>query len=302
VGRRVQGAADEASLRLAGASLRLRVGDETIATASGKALARSGNVPLVIVNRFGRGRTIFLNLEVGDYCYRRLQPDSGSSLPGLVEGILGLAEVRPAVRVLDKDGKRLPGTEIVTFSNGAVEHVAIFRNPQYDDGGWEDHPTMTAPGWAGTIDNSLFEKEAEVTIEWTNPNQSYDVRNHRDLGAIAVHKTTLSPWEPLVFTRSPQPIPKLHVELKPQARAGAMLDVTLTNEPSVNDPAFRVVRLEFETPSGGRYELYARNLLLRSTSHTERIPLACNDPKGRWRVHIRDVATGQSQEIGFDVV
>jgi hypothetical protein len=64
---------------------------------------------------------------------------------------------------------------------------------------------------------------------------------------------------------------------------------------------FRVVRLEFETPSGSRYELYARNVLLKSSPHTERIPLACNDPKGNWRAHIHDVATGQSQQISFGV-
>jgi hypothetical protein len=228
-----------------------------------------------------------------------LQANSGSSLPDLVEGILGLAGVHPSVRVLGSDGKRLPGTEVVTFSNGALEHVAIFRNPQFDDGGWEDHPTMTAPGWAGTIDNSLFEKEAEVTIEWKTSKQCYDVRSGRDLGAIAACKTTLSPWEPLVFTRSPQPVPKLHVEITPPARAGAPLEVTLTNEAAFPDQTFRAVRLEFETPSGDRYELYARNLLLKSTPHTERIPLACNDSKGRWRAHIQDVTTGQSQEVSF---
>jgi hypothetical protein len=63
---------------------------------------------------------IFLNLEVGGYCYERLQANSASSLPDLVEGILGLAELHPKVRVLGSDGKRLPGTEVVTFSNGPV--------------------------------------------------------------------------------------------------------------------------------------------------------------------------------------
>ena len=301
-GREVRGVANEGSLHIEGAPLQLYVGDETIKASNGKPLAQSGAVPLVIVSRFGQGRAIFLNLEVGGYCYERLQANSASSLPDLVDGILGLAEVRPKVRVLGSDGKRLPATEVVTFSNGPVEHVAIFRNPQFDDGGWEDHPTMTAPGWAGTIDNSLLEKEAEVTIVWKTSKQCYDVRNRQDLGTIPSYKTTLSPWEPLVFTRSPQPVPKLRVDLAPQAKAGAMLEVTLTNETAVPDPMFRVVRLEFETPSGDRYELYARNLLVRSSPHKERIPLACNDPKGRWRLHVHDLATGQSQDMPFSVV
>jgi hypothetical protein len=297
----IRGVANEGSLHLEGKALQLRLGDATVTATNGKALARSGDVPLIIVSRFGQGRAIFLNLEVGDYAYERLQSKSGSSLPDVVEGILGLADVHPRVRVLGSDGKRLPGTEAVIFSNGPVEHVAIFRNPQFDDGGWEDHPTMTAPGWAGTIDNSLLEKEAEVTIEWKTSRQCYDVRNRKDLGATASCKATLSPWEPLVFTRSPQPVPGLHVEITPQAQAGGPLEVTLTNRTAFPDQTFRVVRLEFETPSGDRYELYARNLLVKSTPHIERIPLACNDPKGRWRAHIHDVATGQSQEVSFVV-
>jgi hypothetical protein len=183
-----------------------------------------------------------------------------------------------------------------------VEHVAIFRNPQFDDGGWEDHPTMTVPGWAGTIDNSFLEKEAEVTIDWGAARQCYDVLSCRDLGTIASCKAILNPWEPLVFTRSPQPVPKLRVEITPKAQAGAALEVTLKNETAFHAQTFRVVRLEFETPSAERYELCARNLLVRSAPHTERIPLACNDPKGRWRAHVQDVATGQSQQVSFGVV
>ena len=160
---------------------------------------------------------------------------------------------------------------------------------------------MTAPGWAGRIDNSFLEKEAEVAIEWKTSSQCYDVRTGRDLGVMLAHKTILSPWEPLVFTRSPQPVPKLRAEITPEVKAGAIAALTFTNESAVQDSMFRVVRLDFETPSGEIYELYARNLLLRSASHTERIPLACNDPKGRWRVHIRDIATGQSQEVSFVV-
>ena len=96
-------------------------------------------------------------------------------------------------------------------------------------------------------------------------------------------------------------MPKLRVEITPQAKAGAPLEVTLTNETAFPDQTFRVVRLEFETPSGDRYQLYARNLLVKSTPHTERIPLACNDPKGRWRAHVQDVMTGQSQQVFFRV-
>ncbi|MCX6620959.1 MAG: beta-galactosidase trimerization domain-containing protein [Acidobacteria bacterium] len=299
-GDEVRGVADDGTLRLAGKPLRVRVGQAGIAVTQGKALARSGGVPLVIVNHFGQGRAIFLNLEVGDYCYERLQADSDRSLPDLLESILDSAGIRPAVRVLGKDGKRLPGTEVVVFGNGPVEHVAISRNPQFDDGGWEEHPTMTAPGWAGSIDNSLLEKDAEVTIEWAVAQQTYDLRKRADLGSIKTWKGTLNPWAPLVFTRSPRPVPTLNAEIPPRVSPGSVLELRLRNRSTFPGGA-RVVRLELETPSGQPYELYCRNILFKSEAHTEEIPLARNDPKGRWRARIHDVVTGHSQELSFEV-
>jgi hypothetical protein len=216
------------------------------------------------------------------------------------ESILESTGIRPPLHVLGSDGKRLPGTEIVVFGNGPVEHIAISRNPQFDDGGWEDHPTVTAPGWAGSIDNSQLEKEADITIEWPAPQPTYDVRKHAELGAIRTWRGTLSPWEPLVFTRAPQPVPALTAEVPARVKPGSALEFRLRNRFAFPGGA-RVVRLELLTPSGEPYDLYARNVLFRSEAHTEQIPIACNDPKGRWRVRIHDVATGHKQELSFEV-
>ena len=160
---------------------------------------------------------------------------------------------------------------------------------------------MKAPGWAGSIDNSLLEKDAEVTIEWKGARHAYDMRGRKELGVIESHKATLSPWEPLIFTLSTQPIPKLTIEVAPQVKAGAQLEIMLTSE-AIPAQSFRVVRLEVETPAGKSYELYERNLKLNGLPHRERISLAHNDPKGRWRISIRDVMTGHSQQVSFNVV
>ena len=127
----VQGVGSEGELNLEGKALReIRPGDATIVTTTGKALARSGDVPMVIVNQVGSGRAIFLNMEIADYAYLRLQPNSNSSLPDLSRRYPRVAaQVKPPLRVLAADGKRLPGTEVVTFANGSCEHVAIFQKP-----------------------------------------------------------------------------------------------------------------------------------------------------------------------------
>jgi Beta-galactosidase trimerisation domain len=306
----VTGTGNEGAVQLEGKQLHgLQPGDATVVAVSGKALAHSGDVPLVIVNKFGAGKAIFLNLEIADYAYLRLKGNSVSSLPELMESVFALADVKPLVRVLGPDGTRLPGTEIVRFSNGGAEQVAVFRNPQTDDGGFGAYPKLLAdsnvpdidPNLSVNIDNSLLEKEEEVTIAWNAAGQTCDVRTRKDLGQTSTVKTKLDPWSALIFTRSQQPLPALKVEIR-GAQAGAMAEVVLTGEGPLPDGTFRVVHLEFRTPTGESYELYARNVMLQSSPYAERIPFAVNDPKGNWKVIAHDLATGQVVEVPFELV
>jgi hypothetical protein len=296
------GRADKQSLHLRGKLLHVVPGDEAIGVTTGQALAQSGSVPLVVVNTFGQGKAVFLNLEISGYAYDRLQPDSLTNLPEIIEGVLGLAQIEPRVRVLGSDGKRLPGTEVVRFANGAYEHVAIFRNPQFDDGGWGSYPTCKAPGWAGEIDNAFFETPAPATINWSDSMHTYDVRARQEIGLTAKYQTVLDPWSPLVFSRTPAPVPQLRVETPEQLQAGNPLTMTLRDENPLPEATFRVLRLEFFTPDGRAYELYSRNVLVKSTPHTERFFFAHNDPKGRWQARVRDVMTGRPQDVPFKLV
>ncbi|MGH9616062.1 MAG: beta-galactosidase trimerization domain-containing protein [Acidobacteriaceae bacterium] len=306
----VQGTGNDGALQLEGKSLNeLQPADVTVVAVAGKALAHSGDVPLVIVNQYGAGRAIFLNLQVADYAYLRLKADSNTSLPELMESVFELAGIKPQVRVLGPDGKRVPGTEIVRFANGNCEQVAIFRNPQTDNGGWGAYPKLLAdssipvidPNLIGDIDNSLLEKTVDVSIEWTDAAQTYDVRGRKDLGKIGTLKASFNWWSPIVFTRSQQALPALRVNIK-NARAGEMAEIVISGEGALPDDTFRVVHLEFRTPSGEQYELYARNVLMQSSPYVERVPLAVNDPRGNWKVVSHDLMTGQVVETPFTLL
>jgi hypothetical protein len=298
-GSTVDGIENLDSLRLKGEKLNLLVGDETLSVTSGKALAQSGQVPLIVVNNYGRGEAVFLNVETARYPYDRLQPNSQTSLPDVLEALLRMAGIEPPVRVLDATGHRLPGTEVVRFANGAYEHVAVFRNPQFDDGGWGDLPTMPEREWAGSIDNSLLERDAQITLTWPTAMPTYDVRGKRELGEAARIQMLLDPWSPLVVTRAPQAVPPLRVEAPAEVQAGNPLMVTLRSEAALPEGTFRVVRLEFITPEGEAHDLYARNVRAEATVHQERFNLAYNDPTGRWQLNAHDLITGRVVQTAF---
>ena len=277
----------------------LPVAESSVVVAGGKAHGASGKGSTVIVNTFGSGRAVFLNLDVADYAAERLIGKSNSGLPELLEGVLSSAEIRPRVRVFGGDGKRVPGAEVVVFENGGCEHVAVFRNPQFDVEGLGDYAPIK-PGDSGEdVDNTFLEKAAQVSLEWPSPLPTYDVRRRQDLGAIQTYKTTLDPWWPLIFTRSPEPLPKLRLNTADKLPASRHLQVQLVNEGSLPAGTLRVVRLELDRPDGHPYELYSRNALLTSSSHVETIPLAHNDEKGEWRIRARDIATGQAIDSSF---
>ena len=152
-------------------------------------------MPLIVVNDFGKGKAVFMNVETGRYPYERLATQRDTSLPEVVEQIFGLWRTfEPSVRVLDAAGNRLPGTEVVRFANGAVEHVAVFRNPQFDDGGWGDLPTMTEREWAGSIDNSLSGKRRPShAVMVLGPSHLRCPRRRRDLGETAKVQLSSTP-------------------------------------------------------------------------------------------------------------
>ena len=298
-GNSVAGIGDFDSLRLKGEKLNLVVGDETLRVTSGRALGQSGEVPLMVVNAAGKGKTVFMNVDTGGYPYDRLQPAAATSLPKIVEQIFGLAEIEPPMRVVDSAGNRMPGTEIVRFSNGDLEHVAIFRNPQFDDGGWGSLPTKPERGWAGSIDNSYLEKDAEVTVLWPSALPTYDIRGKRDLGTAARLNLTLAPWSPLVLTRAAQPIAELEVHVPPDVQPGNPLIVTLQSRAALSEGTFRVIHFEFTTPAGKRRELYSRNVRMELLTHQERFDLAYNDPQGQWNLSAHDLATGRVMQVKF---
>jgi len=297
-----RGKANEGPLQLAGKDLgTIAAADGTLTTTTGRALAQCGEIPMIVVNEFGKGRAIYLNMDMSGYAFDRLNPNASATIPDIVDSILGMASIRPRVRVMGSDGKRLPGTEIVIFKNGVCEEVAIFRNPQLDDGGWGSYREKKSNwrDWTTDADNSVFEKEAAVTIEWESAIPTYDVRGKRDIGAIVSCKAILDPWEPLIFSRTPVALPKFHLAASPECSAGSSVEITLTTDGAHPEGTVRIVRLEFKDPSGNVLEFYSQNVMVSALPHTLRIPIAFNDPVGSWNVHGLDLMSGQSLQASF---
>jgi len=163
--------------------------------------------------------------------------------------------IEPQVRVLDASGNRLPGMEVVRFANRAYEHVAVFRNPQFDDVAGRICRLNRSANGPGRSIIPCSRKRSKSRSPGLVLMATYDIRGKRDLGTVAKIQMTLDPWSPLVLTRAPEPIPKLRVESPAEAQPGRSLIVTLRSESPLPEGAFRIVRLEFVTPRANPYDL-----------------------------------------------
>jgi len=301
-GSSVVGVANQGSIRLEDTLLdHTWFAENTLVTTTGKALAHCAKIPMVVVNQFGKGNAIYLNMDVSGYAFDRLNPKASSTLPDLIGGVLNLAEVHPRIRLATSDGTRAPGVEVVIYRNGACEIVAIFRNPQLDDGGWGSyaHKKENWRDWTSDADNSALEKEVAITIDWGTSMATYDLRGQKDLGMASSTAAVLSPWEPLVYTRAKSALPTLAIQLPGRVVAGSELEIQLGSNGPHPEGTTRVVHLDLLKPSGEIYNLYSRNLMVTTQNSTFSIPLALNDPAGNWTVKVFDLMTGTSVQQAF---
>lgn len=106
-------------------------------------------------------------------------------------------------------------------------------------------------------------------------------------GGMAATNVALSPEEPAILVERSARIAKLSVDKQ--------LRVSLFDERG--NPVDRsVVRLQVFDPSGKLVRHYSCNVTIMDGKAEFSIPFALNDPKGKWKVHARDVICGLTAE------
>src|SRR5206468_6425549 len=128
----------------------------------------------------------------------------------------------------------------------------------------------------------------------------YNVRTAKALGNTARIEVTLDPYEPSVFAIAPAPMPELALSAPARVKRGDT--VTLGISFAAQSPAANhVVHIDVVNPSGQIAGYYSGNLLAPQGRAAKLIPIAVNDPGGRWEIRVKDLLTGQSKTAGLEV-
>lgn len=272
----------------AGSMERLRTVEPGIEVRQGAfALYSDGEgTPAVIVNHYGKGKTVYLNTFITDYHMWRLIPPEGDSLRRLFAAIFQAAGAAPDYELTTRDGKYPDGIELFSNTNGTMRIVGVHRNYQLriSELGPEEYQNQGA-----------LETEAELSLKLDGEKAVYDMRRSEFLGVRRKVDFTLDPWEPHVYALLEEAAEALHIGAKPETERGSLFSAKLQLEGNTlgDTHAFRVSVIG---PDGKGVSVLRTTIAAPAGRATWSFPFAASDEPGLYTLRVQDVATGLKAE------
>ncbi|MBC7287408.1 MAG: hypothetical protein H5T86_05050, partial [Armatimonadetes bacterium] len=237
--------------------------DASVQLAGATSMRSVGNVPVLIVNKLGRGRAILLNFGIaqvqtaGNTPVRRV-------IARLIEELLQDAGVQPQAQVLGDDGRRIPDCRVARFVYGdTVIHGLLLSR-----GGSSPQACVFTVG---------------------RPRHLYDTLERKYLGYAQRAELKLTPSHGKIICALPDRLSAIEVLAPRAAVCGQRLAVQVRLRGGGDRHLLRVYAFD---PAGR--QRYARTVVAADGPAQAVIPLALNDPPGKWMLVARDVATGVS--------
>jgi hypothetical protein len=244
-------------------------------------VATSHEIPVLIENRTGSGRSVYFNFWMTDY--DELRPTAKQDLRlALLRETFSRSSIQPVAEFRKATGDRLRCSEIVSFSKGNAQYVAILPEPGCMDAG------------AGVLRLPVAQSV-------------YDLRLHRSLGRLSEIEGTLRQGEPLIFALTATPLGNLSLSRlgssqgSAPVRAGEALRFSVRQKGDGASLVDGAVHIEVQDPSGKVLHYYGGDYSLSGGQAEFTIPLALNDLPGRWQVTVREPFSHQTAQIDFRV-
>lgn len=235
-------------------------------------------------------RAILLKADVLNYHQDRVVGKEGE-VKRMMGEVLGRAGIRPEFAVTDGSGNPVTGVETHVFRNGGVRLVALLTNPEL---------RIDELGPPEFRSNDRFAKPVTVRLRLPGERFVYDVRGAKGLGRRRELSVTLDPYEPTIFAVAAEEIPAMQLAAPARVPLGGRVAVGIrftTATPAEN----HVLHIDVVNPSGKAVPFYSGNLVAHEGTAAREIPLALNDPPGRWEVRVKDILSGQLKTAAFEV-
>lgn len=244
--------------------------DADVSSAGAQPLGQAGESPLFLVNSFGKGRAILLNMAMSSYPALDAEATSEGAAATL-QMLLGQGSVAPALQLTDGNGQRLRNVEITRWVNGPVQIVSVFRH----DG-----------------------RPEAARLELKQPFYVTDLKTHKDCGKLKALNLTVVPFRALFFSLSPEPVKAVALKMGRIVAAGSVQRVRIS---STLPEGRQAVKVQVELPDGGPADWVDKVVVTDKQGVVVDVPVAYNDLKGVWTVNATELYTGAMTTAKFTV-
>lgn len=248
--------------------------DSSIVNTSGIPAGKIKNVPVLISNKYGKGKCIFLNLGISAYRFLLNKNKLGKGRKLFLK-IFEECGVKPEISVEKENGKSIPGVEFAIFERGKVKILTAEKKSF----SFEKYPIK-----------GIIKLDKKYYI--------YNMKNKKYLGykdKIPVEFTGLGCY---VWALLPYRVNGLSFRIPRSVKKGSLLNVDLrikvknTEKISPHIILFNVI-----SPAGKL--IYNDKIDMTKKEISYKIPVAYNEQKGKWALEIKDVYSGITKKLNY---
>ncbi|MCM8804071.1 MAG: beta-galactosidase [Candidatus Omnitrophica bacterium] len=226
------------------------------------------DIPILFVNEYGKGKTLFLNFSLDNYLNMRGKGED-IGFRDFIKLVLENFGVLPIAEVFGQEEKFL-SCQKVLFQKENVFILGLLP-PEYL-------------------------KETQVSIKLKKPYYVYDILNKKFIGNVSCFQTFLSSEKIGIFSLLQEEPKNLKLEVGKQVEQGKFFDFNIISE----DNLPHLVSIELFNPEGEKC-LWFNEQVYINKNYKGRIKIAYNEKLGFYTLKIFDVITGREIEKNFQI-
>lgn len=150
--------------------------------------------PAIIINKYGKGVAVYLNLDTRDYGKLRLSPPKGKAFRELTRQLLKMAGLEAPIKIVNADtAQEVACVEVWRYKADGSEYIVLIRNPEF---------RARELGEVGYPTNEALERAERIRITFPYKARIREVRTGKDFGMVNQVVVAFEPWSPLIFKLS----------------------------------------------------------------------------------------------------
>ena len=263
-------------------------GESDITPSGAKVLGTISGAPALLVNTVSGGRTILLNM--GMESYERLRLRGGeSAMRTLVSWCMKKGGIgAPAISIDDTTGIPASRIQSTLFKDGDTWYMGLLMDPG-DPGKPAGH------GQSCRIRTDNLVKSSYV----------YDVRKGVFLGGGDTFSAVLRPGEAKLFSLLPYRVQDVDIKMEKNVvypEGTFKYKVSILSQGAVTKIGRHVIRVSVFEPDGRERKSFSDTLIAPEGTGAGAFEILPGDPAGKWKLRVKDVASGKSAETIFIVM